>query len=307
MPQKRNSFLKAFRHRAEYLLCAPAICLIRAIPAGAACRVAGFFADLAFLFLARRRRIAIDNILAAGITDSRKEASRIARASFRHMSRVIAESFHSAEIRPEDIDSHFELDVPKATHDLLRDPSRGFILYSGHIGNWEVAATVISLVKPVTGIQRPMDNPYVQALLGRSKMRGGFETIDKHGANPRELVGVLRKGRVLAILADQHATNANVWIDFLGRPASTYVTPAVLHLLTGAPIVYGVCAETDSPMHFKVHMTEPLAFERTKDRKADIERITRSLSDMLAASIRAMPEQYLWAHKRWRTPPANPA
>lgn len=299
-PKRQNSFWRDLRYRVEYAFAAPVLAVIRRIPVGASCRFAEFLGSLAYAFLPRRRRLAVGNILAAGITDSPKEASRIARASFRHLARVVAESFHVAEITPETMDGHFTLDVPQETLDLLHDPKQGVILYSGHIGNWEVAATVISMIKPLTGIQRPMNNPYVNALLERTKMRGGFDTVDKHDANPHQLVNILRHGRVLAILSDQHARSGNIWIDFLGRPASTYVTPAILHQLTKAPILTGACYDSEKPLHYDVVLSKPLVFERTKDRDADTERITQALSDDLAALVRARPEQYLWAHNRWR-------
>lgn len=299
-PKKQNSFWRDLRYRVEYAFAAPVLAMIRKFPVGASCRFAESLGSAAFAILPRRRRLAIDNILAAGITESPKEASRIARASFRHLAHVVAESFHVSKITPETLDEHFDVETPQETLDLLHDPSRGVILYSGHIGNWEIAAASIAMIKPLTGIQRPMNNPYVQALLERTKMRGGFDTVDKHDANPHQLVNILRRGRVLAILSDQHATSGNVWVDFLGRPASTYVTPAILHLLTRAPILVGACLNTDRPLHYRVVLSKPLVFDRTGDRDADAERITRALSDALGDLVRANPEQYLWAHNRWR-------
>ncbi len=300
-PKRQNSFWTNLRYRIEFIFAVPALAIVRKIPVGAACRLAEAMGSVAFAILPRRRRLAIQNVLAAGITDSKKEAARIARASFKHLARVVAESFHASKITAETLEQHFEISAPQETWEILRDPKCGLIIYSGHIGNWEVTADAVSFLKPVTGIQRPMNNPYVQALLERTKMRGGFETIDKHDANPHQLVTVLRRGRALAILADQHATSGNIWIDFMGRPASTYVTPAVLHQLTHAPLVFCAGLNTDRPLHYKMIFSAPFVFERTKDRNADTEKITKALSDSLADLVRAYPEQYLWAHNRWRT------
>ena len=293
-------FWRKVRYRIEYAFCVPLLAIVRAAPVGFSCKVAAILGDLAYAVLYRRRRLAVENILRAGIAATPKEARRIARASFRHLARVVAESFHASEITLESIPDHFDLDLPPATRDIFRDPKRGFILYSGHLGNWEVAAAVISLFHPLTGIQRPMDNPYVQRLLERTKMRGAFSTVDKHEANPHQLVNALRAGHALAILADQHASGNSLRIDFFGRPASTYVTPALLHLLTRVPIVVGFCLDTERPLHYRLFCREPLGFERSGDRAADLERITRILTKALEDAIRDCPEQYLWAHRRWR-------
>lgn len=46
------------------------------------------FARLIFPFFRKRRRIAIDNILQAGITDDPEEAARIAKASWGQIGRA---------------------------------------------------------------------------------------------------------------------------------------------------------------------------------------------------------------------------
>jgi KDO2-lipid IV(A) lauroyltransferase len=287
------------------VLCASALAVFRVLPVAVASRIAGGAGNLAFRVLSRRRALAVGNILSAGIADSPREARRIARASFRNFAHTIVGTFLLAGIKHKSLKEHFDIEIPPATQELFRDGKRGVILVSGHIGNWEAAAIVTSFFKPLTVIQRPMNNPYIQRLLVSKRLRSAFATMDKHVANPHRLVTVLRSGGVLAILPDQHATSGNIWIDFFGRPASTYVTPAVLHLLTRAPIVMCVCLNTPRPLHYAYTLSEPMVFERTKDRAADTEAITRILSRKLEEIIRANPEQYLWAHRRWRTPPAE--
>ena len=53
-------------------------------------------------------------------------------------------------------------------------------------------------------------------------------------------------------------------------------------------------------MKFKIITTGPFGFEPTLDREADIIKITQTMNKELEKFIRQYPEQYLWAHKRWR-------
>lgn len=53
-------------------------------------------------------------------------------------------------------------------------------------------------------------------------------------------------------------------------------------------------------MQFKVIAGKPLRYAKSSDRDADILAITQELNDQLEAFIRLCPEQYLWAHRRWR-------
>ncbi len=304
-PDPRPRPWRAVRHALEYALAVPLLALLRAVPPRTACRLAESLADLAFCLLPRRRRLAERNILAAGIAASPREARCIAQASFRHFGAVIAETFHAPGVLTAgNWQNRAVLDTTPETRALLDAQGRGVVLVSGHLGSWEAASRVIALMKPVTAIARPMNNPLMQALMDRHQLRGALEVVPKRAANPHRLVNALRKGRVLAILADQHAPDSRVWIDFFGRTAATYTTPALLHLLTGAPLIFGTAIREDV-LRYRICLSEPLVFTRTDDRNADARRITETLTRRLEAAIRQHPEQYLWAHRRWRTPPSD--
>ncbi len=284
------------RHWLEYQGARAGVALIRGLPPRLACGLAGGVADLAFALMRRRRQVALDNLLRSGVAPSRVDARRIARASFRHFAYVMVESFHGAGTRA---GPSPRLELPAATRVLLETPGQGVIMVSGHLGNWEFGARALTRFKPVTGVARPMNNPRVQALMDRYRMRGDFETIDKHSANPMQLVRALRRGRILALLTDQHARDQAVTINFFGRPAATYPTPAILHRITGAPILFGY-AERLGVGRYRAVFSEPLRFDPGPDRDADVLAITRQLAQRLEEAIRQCPEQYLWAHRRWK-------
>ena len=291
---------RAFRHACEYWGARLGLALVTSLSPATACRLAGALASLGFLLLRRRRRIAVDNLLRAGVAATPREARSIARASFRHMACIVAESFLAPRFLAGDAwQDAIEFEPPEATRRLLETPGRGIILVSGHLGNWEFGAQAVSRYKPLTGVARAMDNPRIQRLLDQRKMRGDFETIDKHLANPMDLVRALRRDRILALLTDQHASVSGIAIDFFGRPAATYPTPAVLHRLTGAPILFGTPIRL-GPLRYRFTVTEPLQYAKTGDREADIRRITQDLAYRLEAAIREHPGQYLWAHRRWK-------
>ncbi len=290
----------------EYLGARIAFGMIRALSPAAACRFAKGLADFAFLALGKRRRTAIDNLLKGGVAANRKEARRIARASFESMALTVTESFLVAPLLadPQKRAEMIDETIPDATREALEAPGKGAILVSGHIGNWEFGAQLVSQTKPVTGVARPMKNVRVQALMDQVQMRGNFETIDKHSLHPMQLVRSLKKGRVLALLTDQHATgDSSAIVQFFGRPAATYTSPAVLQRLTGAPILFATGVR-DGFLHYRVYFSEPLFYTYRKDHlEEDILAATQDIASRLEAEIRKTPEQYLWAHRRWKVKP----
>ena len=276
---------------------------IRRLPPAAACRFAKGLADLAFLVLAKRRRTAVENLLAGGVAANRREARRIARASFESMALTVAESFLVTPLLtdPQKRDAMIDFEIPAVTREVLEAPGKGAILVSGHLGNWEFGAQFVSQFKPVTGVARPMKNARVQSLMDEVQMRGNFETIDKHSLHPMQLVRALKKGRVLALLTDQHATGDSAAIvQFFGRPAATYTSPAVLQRLTGAPILFATGVRNGF-LHYRAYISEPIFYPYRKDHlEEDIQAATQDIASRLEAEIRKTPEQYLWAHRRWK-------
>ena len=283
----------------EYFFARAGVWLLEHTPARIACLLAKLVGDFAYFFMPRRRRIAVGNILKAGIADTPRAARRIARASSRSIALTVAESFIFPRFK--DAESRVEFEISKEAEDAIDASKCGFICYSGHFGNWEIGARALSKFRPVTGIARPMNNERVQALMDRKQMRADFETIDKHSGRPMDMVRALKRNRVLAILSDQHAHgDSAVVIDVFGRPAKTYPSPVVLQQLTHAPIFFIYSLRTGF-MRFKIKFSEPIFYKVSKENKsADIQAATQDLSKRLEEIIRQYPGQYLWAHRRWK-------
>ncbi|MDA0991399.1 MAG: lysophospholipid acyltransferase family protein [Verrucomicrobia bacterium] len=292
--------LKNIRYRLEYMGVRLALGLMRAIPYGLAAALARALASVGFLCLRSRRVTAIDNILQGGITDSPREAKRIARNSFYHFALLTVESLRAeATINEHNWRDHIELDLPDDVVASMADDGKGIILATAHLGNWEVAGQVLSFLKPVVAVARRMNNPHTDALIQNRKLGHRFRLIPKHEASGGELLRVLREGNVLAMLVDQHANRRGMPIMLLGRPAATYTSPALLHIRSGAPICFGYCARIGR-FRYRMHAIPLIRITPTDDREADIRRILESMATALEAGIRRYPEQYLWAHRRWR-------
>jgi Kdo2-lipid IVA lauroyltransferase/acyltransferase len=110
---------------------------------------------------------------------------------------------------------------------------------------------------------------------------------------------VLNDKQILALLFDQHAHTYSETIDFFGHPAATHKTIALLHLVTRAPVCYAECIRT-GPMQFEITASKLINHAPTGNKKEDVRHILVLLNQLLEQSIRKAPEQYLWAHRRWR-------
>lgn len=295
--KKRNKFTNII----EYVPLRIAVWFIDAIPLKVSLALSKSFGLLVWWLLPSRRKLAINNVLLASITTDKKEAVRIAKQSFISFSMLTIESLAASKlITPDTFDKYIDVsEVSTEVEKVLKSPDNGVILCSAHLGNWEISGHAISFWKRLIAVARTLDNPYAQRLLEKRNPRRNIEIVAKHSADKGALLRPLRKGMLLGLISDQHATSHRVLVDFMGHPAWTLTSTARLHLATRCPIVCGVAIRTGF-MKFKIITTGPFEFEPTLDREADIIKITQTMNKELEKFIRQYPEQYLWAHKRWR-------
>jgi Kdo2-lipid IVA lauroyltransferase/acyltransferase len=185
---------------------------------------------------------------------------------------------------------------------------RGVILFTGHVGAWELSSFALSLFDhPLGFLVRRIDNPKIEALVDRARTRLGNRTIDKRSA-AREMLQILQSGETLGILVDLNTLEREgIFVDFFGVPASTTFMVAKLALRTGAAVL-PVFAPWDSQRgRFLLKVEEPLQLDRTGNEEEDVRRFTQLFTGVVEEYARRYPDQWLWIHRRWKTrPPGEP-
>ena len=298
--------LLKLRYLVEYAAMRGLWAVLRRVPAQRAYDLGAAIGSFWFRLSRRRRRTAIDNLLQTGVAASPQEARRIARGSFRHFTGSLLESIKVPEvITRENWREHVEIEASAESLALLLTPDQPLLLATAHLGCWEIAGVWASFFRPMYGLARPMNNPYVQRMV-QDHFRTDLTIIPKsQGYSPSLLRTLEERKAALAIVMDQHAGRNGFWMNFLGRPASVHSSPARLHLLTGIPLVFG-CFVRLGPLRYRMIATPPiLRASSTGDREHDARAIVEELTRRLEVLVRRYPEQYLWMHRRWRTPPAE--
>lgn len=273
------------------------------VPANKAYALGAALTSYAYPLFRKRRRIAIDNILQAHITDDPVEADRIARKSFGHLAGHICEAFKvGSVIGPETWRSHITFDGPETAWKLMMEsPGVPIMILTGHLGAWESAVSIISYTRPMIAVARKMNNPFVERYLKAHHFRGEITIINKkQGFTPSVMHEWKQKGAAMTILVDQRAgPRQGITVDFMGRPASAHTSPARMHLKTGAPILAGAFVR-DGLFQYRMVTAEPIRFTPTGNKEKDLADLTTEINRRIETVIRRYPEQYLWAHKRWR-------
>ena len=121
---------------------------------------------------------------------------------------------------------------------------KGAIIFSGHFGYWELQGLAQPLVlPPMSVLARPLDNPYLHALLEDMRRRDR-QSRDLPPGRAAASAARAQRERVRRD-ADRPAHSRAPTpsrVDFFNRPAATTSALATLALRTGAPLDSGLRA-----------------------------------------------------------------
>ena len=256
------------------------------------------FGRFLYPLLRKRRRIAVENVIKAGIAGDRKEADRIARVALGHLAGHICEALRVPNvITRENWRDHLDVSEghPEAVKLLLDSPDTPILLVSAHHGVWEAATNLLSFARPMIAIARVMNNRFVAGWMKNHHFRGPVTIIDKnHGFTPAVIRQWQDEKAAMTILMDQH-TARGMPLTFLGRPAKTFTTATRLAMRYGYPVVVGSFVRIE-PYRYRLVGGAPLRYSE----ELGMDGFTQLLNDRLGEAIRRYPEQYLWSHRRWR-------
>jgi Kdo2-lipid IVA lauroyltransferase/acyltransferase len=275
--------------------------LLRLIPLRISYKIADVLGMLAVRFLGIRRETMLKNLrLAFGKEKTEAELLRIAEQSIQNLSKLVFEFLRTPEasahpkryIEAPDVSPLMEAVKKKG----------GFIAIVSHFGNWEwLAIPIQKYGLHVHAVGRPLKNPYLYRYIREMREAANLTNIEKSGA-VRSSIEVLKQRGILAVLIDQHESQGSVWVDFFGRKAATSTLPAMLALKYEYPVLPAFFYRDESGCS-KIKYGPLFPLIKTGDLQADLLANTQQYVLKIEEEIRKRPGDWLWAHRRWRTPP----
>jgi len=175
--------------------------------------------------------------------------------------------------------------------ETARAQGGGVILLTGHFLTLEIGGQLLAQRVPLKATYAPPKNPVMSTLIGR--LRGRYLEGLIHHADVRSTVRALRDGAVIGHIPDQGGKGVEA--RFFGHPAASHVATAKLARMTGAPVVpYQPVRLNDGT--YELRFEPPLADFPDND----LEAATQRVNDTIETHVRAVPDQYLWSHKRFK-------
>ncbi|UCG51468.1 MAG: lysophospholipid acyltransferase family protein [Candidatus Latescibacterota bacterium] len=184
--------------------------------------------------------------------------------------------------------------------DAVWGKDTGLIAITGHIGCWELMAAYFSQRGyPLHVVGRELWEKRVNDKLIKIRESMGYRTIDRDSGG-KEVLRVLRKKEVVAVLIDQHTRVAGIYVPFFNRPAHTPIGVAKLAIATGSPILPMAIYMRHNGRHEIRILPAIEPSSRRDDREKQVENLTRECSHAIEKLIRYDPKQWVWFHNRWR-------
>ncbi len=248
-------------------------------------------------------RVAIANIRAAFPEKSDAEVRAIARGAWENLGRTVAEYAHLKTLFDYDYhnpDRPSRVEVSGIEHFIaLKDDAKPGLIFSAHLGNWELPAICAAAYDlDTTAVFRAPNDPAIASVVHeiRSGAMGGLAAARQGAAFAMQ--GVLEKGGHLGMLIDQHFTRGVV-VPFLGRPALTNPIMGKFARRFECP-VHGVRVIRLPHHRFRLELTPPLELPRDAGGEIDVAGAMAMMTAVVDGWVREHPEQWLWMHRRWR-------
>ena len=187
--------------------------------------------------------------------------------------------------------------------DELLSKKHGVIFLTGHIGNWELLGAWYAQYAKSHGhelhiIHQEIHDKDIWHYVNDSRIKYGIKSLPKE-ISVLSLARLLKNGAHIAILNDISGY-ADMIAPFLGHDCTNTPGPAILSMLSGAPIL-PVCIYRNKPFEHEIKVLEPLKIPDKNLKYEDrVKKMISEWNEAYAKMILARPELWFWLHNRWK-------
>lgn len=181
---------------------------------------------------------------------------------------------------------------------------QGTILITPHLGAWELAGLYYSSRYPLTILYRP-SRLGLDAISRRARGRLGGQVAATDAGGLRALLTALRRGEALGILPDQDTggmgDGERLFAPFFGIAACTMTLVSRLALQHRTPVLLTWAERLPRGRGYVLRLRAlPEVTAATS-----LETSVAAMNQCIEAAVRALPTQYLWVYKRFKTRPSG--
>ena len=301
----RPRFRAAFFHPRFWLLWSGlgVLWLVVQLPYKVQLRIGRFLGACMFRVAGERRRIAARNLELCFPEKNAAERERLLKENFASTGIAFFEmamSWWWAKPRLAKL-AHVE-----GLEHLLQAQrnGKGVILMAFHFTTLEIGAALLGQQHTIDGMYREHKNPLFDFIQRRGRERHNLDSLAVERDDVRGMLKLLRAGRAIWYAPDQdYGAKQSIFVPLFGIEAATVTATSKFAKLGKAQVVPFTQQRLADGSGYKLVIHPPLSDFPGESDEADCLRINQ----WVERAIRECPEQYLWAHRRFKTrPPGEP-
>lgn len=181
---------------------------------------------------------------------------------------------------------------------------QGVILMAFHFTTLEIGAALLGQQHTIDGMYREHKNPLFDFIQRRGRERHNLDSLAVERDDVRGMLKLLRAGRAIWYAPDQdYGAKQSIFVPLFGIQAATVTATSKFAKLGKARVVPFTQQRLADGSGYKLVIHPPLTDFPGASDEADCLRINQ----WVERAIGECPEQYLWAHRRFKTrPPGEP-
>ena len=301
----RPRFRAAFFHPRFWLLWSGlgVLWLVVQLPYKVQLRIGRFLGVCMFQVAGERRRIAARNLELCFPEKNAAERERLLKENFASTGIAFFEMAMSWWWAKPRLAKLAHVEGLEHLLQAQRD-GKGVILMAFHFTTLEIGAALLGQQHTIDGMYREHKNPLFDFIQRRGRERHNLDSLAVERDDVRGMLKLLRAGRAIWYAPDQdYGAKQSIFVPLFGIEAATVTATSKFAKLGKAQVVPFTQQRLADGSGYKLVIHPPLSDFPGESDEADCLRINQ----WVERAIRECPEQYLWAHRRFKTrPPGEP-
>jgi len=288
--------------RLLYFIALVLIKAIQALPLHWVARIGRAGGTLGYALDARHRKVAQRNLaMCLGAERTQEEIRSLARENFRRLGENYACAIKTAAMSWDNLRPNVQfVGAEKVVPADPAQPPRTLVVAIGHFGNFELYARFKQLLPAVecATTYRGLRQPSLNRLMQSMREKSGTVFFERRTDAAALKAWMAPTGRMLGLLADQHAGTGGVRVPFFGHECSTTASPAVFALRYDCALRTGICYRVGLAQ-WRIELGGEIPTHEN-GRPRPVEAITRDVNTAFEAAVRRDPANWFWVHNRWK-------
>ena len=256
-------------------------------------------ASFIWLFLpAKRKKLATDNIRRC-LNVSQEDADRIAKESTVQFGSIFIEVL-AFPVLKKTMQSHVKVIGLEYLTEYKNSSQRGAVIMTCHSDNWELMGGAFAQNGiPLVGVAKKQKSMDADKFINEFRTLIGMHITYRSGV--REMYKMLDEGHFIGLIMDQDVgRDDGVIVKFFNQATNFVHGAASMSRFRNVPIFPAFMHKNSDSTH-TLEIFPPLFVKRTKDKHADIAKMTQQLATLIEEHVKKYPQEWFWLHDRWKS------